>query len=312
MKKPLIIGTRGSKLALWQAEFVRARLLANYPQFEIRLEIIKTSGDKIQNLSLTEIGGKGVFTKELEIALLDNRIDLAVHSLKDLPTILPAELHLSAVLQREDARDALVLPVGLQIKTPSLKTLPPKAVVGTSSLRRTSQLKNLRPDVIIKDVRGNVETRLKKLDAGEYDALLLAVAGLKRLGYENRISAFLTLEEMLPQVGQGALGIETRRSDAETNAFVATLTDAKTFACVLAERAFLRGLGGGCQFPIAAYAFVSEKGLLELNGLVASPDGSTILRDGRVSEREKGVENGETLARRLLSQGAATLIDFKA
>ncbi len=311
MKKFLTVGTRGSKLALWQAEFVRSRLLENHPQLEIRLEIIKTSGDKIQNLSLTEIGGKGVFTKELEIALLGNRIDLAVHSLKDLPTILPAELHLSAVLKREDVRDALVLRSELQTAQPSLKTLPFKAVVGTSSLRRASQLKNLRPDIIIKDVRGNVETRLKKLDAGEYDAILLAVAGLKRLGYENRISAFLTLDEMLPQVGQGALGIETRLADAETNALVSTLIDAETFAAVTAERAFLRGLGGGCQFPIAAYA-TTQIEQLHLQGLVATPSGEQII-SGRISGTTANAEvTGKNLAHQLLLEGAGTLINFKA
>ena len=311
MKESLIIGTRGSKLALWQAEFVRACLLKNYPQIEIRLEIIKTSGDKIQNLSLMEIGGKGVFTKELEIALLDNRIDLAVHSLKDLPTVLPSKLHLSAVLKREDVRDALVLRPGLQIEAPSIKTLPLNAVVGTSSLRRASQLKNLRPDISIKDVRGNVETRLKKLDAGEYDAILLAVAGLKRLGYENRISAFLTLDEMLPQVGQGALGIETRLADAETNSLVSTLTDSETFAAVTAERAFLRGLGGGCQFPIAAYARVQNE-QLHLRGLVATPSGTQIIRGAANGAIANAEESGKSLAHQLLSEGAELLINSNA
>jgi hydroxymethylbilane synthase len=311
MQSKFTIGTRGSKLALWQAEFVRNQLLEVYPQFEIRLEIIKTFGDKIQNASLTEIGGKGVFTKELEIALLDNRIDLAVHSLKDLPTVLPAELQLAAALKREDVRDALVLRSDLQIETPSLKTLPANATVGTSSLRRASQLKNLRPDIEIKDIRGNVETRLKKLDSGEYDAILLAVAGLKRLGYESRISAYLTLDEMLPQVGQGALGIETRMADSETNRLVSALTEAETFACVLAERAFLRGLGGGCQFPIAAYA-IAQNEQLNLQGLVATPSGEHILRNKATGAMTQPEKTGETLARKLLSEGAANLINLRA
>lgn len=310
MQSKFIIGTRGSKLALWQAEFVRSRLQAVYPEAEIQLEIIKTLGDKIQNISLTEIGGKGVFTKELETALLEKRIDLAVHSLKDLPTVLPPELHLATVLEREDVRDALVLRSGLQIESPSFKNLPAQAVVGTSSLRRASQLKNCRPDTIIKDIRGNVETRLKKLDAGEYDAILLAVAGLKRLDLENRISAFLDLSQMLPQVGQGALGIETRRDNAKTNALVSVLTDSATLASVLAERAFLRGLGGGCQFPIAAYGMV-EQDHLKLEGLVASPDGAQILRQTISGEASEPIELGEKLAFSLLAKGADSLINFK-
>lgn len=311
MKKSLLIGTRGSKLALWQAEFVKTRLLEIDSQLEIELRIVKTSGDKIQNLSLTEIGGKGVFTKELEFALLSNQIDLAVHSLKDLPTLIPTELELTAVLKREDVRDALVLPLGFLIKTLSLASLPHNSVVGTSSLRRASQLKNLRPDIKIKDIRGNVETRLRKLDAGEYTAILLAVAGLKRLGYDNRISAYLSLEEMLPQVGQGALGIETRRADLETNRLVSSLTDAETLACVLAERAFLRGLGGGCQFPIAAYATAQNK-QLHLRGLVGDASGKQMLRGQTTGVIGDSERIGESLAHQLLLEGAANLLELQS
>lgn len=306
--KNLIIGTRGSRLALWQAEFVRAQLKEKHPQISVELEIIKTFGDRQQNVSLTEIGGQGVFVKELETALLGKRIDLAVHSLKDLPTVLPENLHIAAVLKREDVRDALV--VGKESNISSISGLPENAVVGTSSLRRASQIKNLRPDLQIKDLRGNVDTRIAKLDAGDYDAIILAAAGLKRLGCEHRITAFLSFDEMLPQVGQGALAIETRKDDSETNNLVAVLNDAETRACVEAERAFLRGLGGGCQFPIAAHARIEENEM-RLEGLVAKPDGSEILRDARNGDSAKARENGELLALRLLAKGAQNLINIQ-
>lgn len=311
MKHSLVIGTRGSKLALWQAEFVSARLQIANPELHVKLEIIKTSGDQNQTASLVEIGGRGVFTKELENALLAKRIDLAVHSLKDLPTILPTELCLAAVLPREDARDALVLNQNSAVKNPSLQNLPLSAVVGTSSSRRAAQLKNLRPDVKIKDVRGNVDTRLRKLDSGDYDAILLAVAGLKRLGLENRISAFLLIEEMLPQVGQGALGLETRADDDRTNNFVTKLNDQETFWCVTAERAFLRGLGGGCQFPIAAFARILNCEM-HISGLVAAPDGATILRDSIICDAANPTDNGLRLADKLLAKGAGELINLAA
>ena len=306
MKKDFVIGTRGSKLALWQAEFVRARLSEIYPSVEIRLEIIKTSGDKLQNVSLSVIGGQGVFTKELETALLDCRIDLAVHSLKDLPTVLPADLFISAVLPRENASDALVARKDLQIA--SLAELPLNSIVGTSSIRRAAQLKNLRPDLQIRDLRGNVGTRLDKLDNGNYDVIMLAVAGLKRLNLENRISAVFSANEMLPQVGQGALGIETRRGDVETNNLVAVLKDQETTACVFAERAFLRGLGGGCQFPIAANARI-ENDKLFLDGLVAEPSGAQILRGQIAGETANAETLGEKLANKLLDKGARELIN---
>lgn len=306
--KNLIIGTRGSRLALWQAEFVRAQLKEKHPQISVELEIIKTFGDRQQNASLTQIGGQGVFVKELENALLANQIDLAVHSLKDLPTVLPENLHIAAVLKREDVRDALI--VRKDLKANSLAELPANAVVGTSSLRRSSQIKNLRPDLQIKDLRGNVDTRIARLDAGNYDAIILAAAGLKRLGFEDRIASFLSFDEMLPQVGQGALAIETRKTDAETNNLVSILNDAETYACVEAERAFLRGLGGGCTFPIAAHARIEEN-RMRLEGLVAKTDGSEILRDARTADFTKARENGETLALRLLAKGAKNLINIQ-
>lgn len=305
MKSKFTIGTRGSRLALWQAEFVRASLIEIHHEIEIELEIIKTSGDKLQNVSLTEIGGQGVFVKELETALQQKRIDLAVHSLKDLPTVLPENLHIAAVLKREDARDALIARKDLQVS--SINDLPENAVVGTSSLRRASQIKNLRPDFIIKDLRGNVDTRLAKLDAGNYDAIILAAAGLKRLGWTNRITAFLSFDEMLPQIGQGALGIETRRDDGETNRLVSVLNDKPASLAAAAERTFLRELGGGCQFPIAAHATI-ENDFMLLRGLVAAPDGSTILREQVSGAPNEPVRLGNELAQMLLENGAADLI----
>ena len=277
MKDQLVIGSRGSKLALTQAEMVKTELARIDPSLAVRIEIIKTSGDASTD-PLAIIGGKGVFTKELEEALLDSRIDLAVHSLKDLPTIIPDGLIVAAICKREDPRDALVLNRKLQGLPAAIRSLPRGATIGTSSPRRLAQLKHLRNDLVIKDLRGNVDTRLRKLDEGEYDALVLACAGLRRLGMENRISAALPAAEMLPAVGQGALGIETRAGDEETIAAIGKLDHKFTRLACTAERAFLRSLGGGCQLPIAAYAIVREK-RIKLTGLVADAHGGLIVRD---------------------------------
>ena len=219
----IVIGSRGSKLALWQSEWVKARLEALEPDVSVRIEIIKTMGDVRLDVPLSTIGGQGAFTKELEVALLDRRVDVAVHSLKDLPTVIPEGLAITATPERDDPRDALVLRAGAVSENASLRNLATGAVVGTSSLRRIAQLKHLRPDVQVKDLRGNVDTRLRKLDSGDYDALILASAGLRRLGLRERISAAIDPEEMLPAVGQGALGIETRSDDEETIALVSRL-----------------------------------------------------------------------------------------
>lgn len=299
MKQNLIIGSRGSRLALWQSEHIKSKLESLNPQLEIKIEIIKTSGDVNTFQPLTVIGGKGVFTKELEEALLDNRVDLAVHSLKDLPTVLPDGLLLSAITEREDPRDALILRSDIKIELPSISNLPQNAVVGTSSQRRLAQLKALRPDVQIKDLRGNVDTRLRKLDDGDYDAIILASAGLRRLGWADRISAALSIEEMLPAVGQGALGLETRADDSETINLIQSLNHNETNIACTAERAYLRGLGGGCQLPIAGHAVVKE-GRVYLVGLLANETFDEIKRgkiDGEISEAEK---IGEVLAKQLL------------
>jgi hydroxymethylbilane synthase len=254
------------------------------------------------------IGGKGVFTKELEDALFDGRIDLAVHSLKDLPTLLPDGLTISAICERDDPRDALVVRDDLKARGGSILNLPEEAVVGTSSQRRVAQLKSLRSDVVVRDVRGNVDTRLRKLDEGQYDALILACAGLRRLELEHRIDAAISAEEMVPAVGQGAIVIETRAGDAFTIETTSALDHAETRLCCLAERAFLRSLGGGCQFPIAAHAIIDD-GNLKLDGLVATPDGAKILRgqlSGPVADSD---EIGSSLAAKLIERGANSLLN---
>jgi len=307
MSRALVIGSRGSKLALWQAHQARQRLLDLNPQIDVRVEIIKTTGD-VKNDPLSVIGGKGVFTKELEDALLDGRIDLAVHSLKDLPTVLPDGLSISAICEREDARDALVLRSGFEVEHASLAGLPVGAVVGTSSQRRLSQLKGKCRDVVVTDLRGNVDTRIRKLDEGQYDAVILATAGLVRLGLQDRISARISVTEMLPAVGQGAVAIETRSDNELAVEATRKLDHLQTRLCCLAERSFLRSLGGGCQFPIAAHAIVDGDSL-KLDGLVAKPDGSEILRgslSGSVSDFET---LGFTLAHQLLDQGARSLLN---
>ena len=304
MSRPLVIGSRGSKLALWQAEQARERLQALNPQTEIRIEVIKTTGD-VKPDPLSVIGGKGVFTKELEDALLDRRIDIAVHSLKDLPTIIPERLSISAICEREDARDALVLRSGIEAST--LVNLPERAVVGTSSQRRLAQLKILRPDVIVNDLRGNVDTRIRKLDEGQYDAVILACAGLLRLGLQDRISARIPISEMLPAVGQGAIAIEIRSDNEFAVEATSKLDHSETRLACLAERALLRTLGGGCQFPIAAHAVI-EHGRMTLDGLVATPDGSQILRDTLSGPADQSEEIGASLAARLIERGAHQLL----
>ena len=301
----LRIGSRGSRLALWQAEKTRDDLLRQNPGLQIQIEVIKTTGD-VKPDPLSVIGGKGVFTKELEDALLDRRIDIAVHSLKDLPTIIADRLSISAICEREDPRDALVLRADHRYN--SLRELPPGAVVGTSSQRRLAQLKALRSDVIVKDLRGNVDTRVRKLDEGQYDALILASAGLIRLGLQDRISAAIPPTEILPAVGQGAIAIETRADDEIALTATAKLNHLQTELACRAERAFLRGLGGGCQLPIAGHAVV-EGDVLKLEGLVAAPDGSKILRDNSSGNTDQAEKIGSVLAQQLIARGAGKLLD---
>ena len=305
MKDRLVIGSRGSQLALRQSRWVQEKLTNLYPNLQLSIEIIKTSGD-VKSEPLSIIGGKGVFTKELEDALIDRRIDIAVHSLKDLPTIVPDRLVIAAIGEREDPRDALVLKTSQNGS--SFSDLSEGAVVGTSSQRRLAQLRHLRRDVVVKDLRGNVDSRIRKLDEGQYDALILAAAGLRRLDLSSRISGLIPIAEMLPAVGQGALGIETRADDVATIEIVRRLDHQPTRDACLAERAFLRGLGGGCQLPIAGYAVVSDS-QISLEGLVGDREGQEILRGlltGPVTEAER---LGAELATKLLEQGAAKLLD---
>lgn len=293
----LVIASRGSQLALWQARWIQTRLAAL--GHESRIEIIKTTGDKIQDVPLAKVGTKGLFTKEIEEALLDGRADLAVHSLKDLPTELPAGLTLAAVPEREDPRDALV--------GKKLANLPRGARVGTSSLRRSAQLRNLRPDLAVESVRGNVDTRLRKLDEGQYDTILLAAAGLKRLGWADRIAEILDPAQMCPAVGQGALGIETRPDGAGFEACRA-LDHAATHSAVVAERAVLAELGGGCQVPIGAHARI-DNGRLYLTGLVAAPDGAELIRAESQGDVADARPLGVAMGRELLERGARRILE---
>jgi hydroxymethylbilane synthase len=276
------IGSRGSPLALVQAREVLGRLTAcGLAAEQIEIKVIRTTGDAIQDRPLAEAGGKGLFTKEIEEALSSGAIDLAVHSSKDMPTLLPPGLVLAAFLPREDARDAFI-----SRKAKNLRELPPGAVVGTASPRRAALLKRLRPDLRVAPLRGNVETRLRKLEAGEVDATLLAVAGLKRLGLLSAATAILEIDEFLPAVGQGAIGIEARADDAATRAFLAKIDDASTATALAAERAFLAVLDGSCRTPIAGYARVNE-GVVRFRGMIAKPDGSAafeVLREGRSAD----------------------------
>ena len=306
MNNRFVIGSRGSKLALAQAEWARTALSLSNPALDIQIEIIKTTGD-VKTDPLSVIGGKGVFTKELEDALLDRRIDIAVHSLKDLPTVVPEGLALAAISEREDPRDALVLPTHSERSCESLNDLPAGAIVGTSSPRRLAQVKNLRPDTEIKELRGNVDTRLRKLDEGQYDAIILASAGLRRLGLAERITLPIATDRMIPAVGQGAIGIETRAGDTQASELARLLNHEETHLACTAERALLRALGGGCQLPIAAHAVVQD-GVLSLRGAVASRDGMKMVRDKVIGPCEHPDRLGATLANRLLAQGAMELL----
>ncbi|MBX7220920.1 MAG: hydroxymethylbilane synthase [Blastocatellia bacterium] len=305
LQADLVIGSRGSALALWQANWAKAQLEAAHPGWSVAIEIIKTTGDKILDVPLAKIGSKGLFTKEIEDALLEGRIDLAVHSLKDLPTVLPTGLTLAAVSEREDVRDALIAAPAIT----GFASLPEGARVGTSSLRRQAQLRALRPDLKLLDLRGNVDTRLRKLQEGEYDAIVLASAGVTRLGQAAAITERLSLEVMLPAVGQGALGIEIRVADERVAAAVSCLAHAPTWAACRAERTFLAGLGGGCQVPIAANAEI-EHDRLRLTGLVAAADGTKLLRNERTGTIAEAEQVGIALAEELLAAGAAELLKF--
>jgi len=298
----LRIVTRESPLALWQAHHVRDRLAALHPALEVEVIGVSTEADRFQNRTLLSMGGKGAFIKELEEALLNGRADLAVHSMKDVTIDLPEGLALPIILGREEPGDAFVAN-----GRASLAALPRGAVVGTSSLRRRCQIRYARPDLEVADIRGNVGTRLRKLDAGQYDALILAVAGLQRLGLEQRMTARLAPETLLPAIGQGALGIETRSGDADVLALLAPLDDADTHICVSAERAVSRRLNGGCLAPVAGYA-VLEDGQLRITALVGRPDGSELIRESLSGSHGDAEALGDELGGRLLARGADRIL----
>jgi len=295
----LRIGTRGSMLAKWQAESVRKQLFAA-TGMEAEIVIIKTSGDKMQQAPLTQIGGKGIFIKELEEALQEETIDLAVHSVKDVPTDIPSRLMFPAVCRRDDVRDCLI--------GSTLANLRQGARVGTSSLRRQAQLKHLRPDLDLRDLRGNVDTRLRKVESGEYEAVMVAKAGLDRLGLSKRISEVLSPEVCMPAVGQGAIAVECRLKDTEAGDLLAPLDDAETRTAIIAERALLAALQGGCQVPLGAWARV-ERGELLLDACVCSVDGSQYVRQSVSAPPDQAAQLGEHMARMLIEAGAQAILE---
>jgi hydroxymethylbilane synthase len=303
----LVIATRQSRLALWQSEHVRARLLALYPRCSIELLPMSTRGDQVLDRSLAAIGGKGLFIKELEQALVEGRADLAVHSCKDVPMELPAGFALAAFLEREDPRDAF-----LSVQYASLDAVPAQSLIGTSSLRREAQLRHARPDLRVAPLRGNVESRLRKLQNGEYDAIILAAAGLRRLGLTEHLRALLPVEFSLPAVGQGALAIEIPEGRADLAAWLAPLNHAPTALCVRAERAASRHLGGSCTVPLAAHARLAAGGAIEMEGLVARPDGQALVRRQASGPGAAPEAVGEALAKALLEGGAGAILQTLA
>lgn len=298
----LRIATRKSPLALWQAEHIKSRLMALHPGLEVELITFSTQGDKILDTPLAKIGGKGLFVKELEVAMIEKRADIAVHSMKDVPMELPEELELGVICERENPQDAFV---SNQYK--GLEDLPQGAVVGTSSLRRQCQIQQLRPDLQIKSLRGNVQTRLSKLDNGDFDAIILAAAGLLRMEMQDRITSFLPTEQSLPAGGQGALGIEWRVGDTAIQELVKPLHHDETASAVLAERALNRRLEGGCQVPIACFA-EHQDGQLWLRGLVGSIDGKTLLKTEKTGAPADAETLGVQAAEALLEQGAGEIL----
>lgn len=302
MKAKLTIGTRQSLLALWQSNHIAALLREKYPECEVVLKKIVTKGDRILDVPLAQIGGKGLFTKEIETELADGTIDLAVHSLKDMPTVLPEGLCLTAITERANVGDAFV-----SNKYASFDELPLGVVIGTSSLRRKAQLLAARPDLQIMDLRGNVDTRLRKLDEGLYDAIILAAAGLERLGHGDRITALIPPDVCLPAVGQGALAIEARTADDEVRSMLEFLNDLPTKQSTDAERAFLGLLEGGCQVPIGVHADVAGE-QIKIEAIIAALDGSTVLRDTITGKAEDAVALGQQLGKKMLAAGGQEIL----
>lgn len=304
-KQKLVVGTRSSQLALWQADFVIGELAKKYPELVVEKRLMTTKGDKILNAPLAKIGGKGLFTKELETAMLEGEIDIAVHSLKDMPVVVPEGLVITAITQRADPGDAFV-----SSKYESFQQLPAGAKVGTSSLRRKAQLLHARPDLQIEDLRGNVNTRLRKMEEENFDGIILACAGLKRLGFGDKIRQVLPQTMCLPAVGQGALAIECRQADKETRELLEFLNDRCTRLCTEAERGFLATVEGGCQVPVGVHAVSAEAGI-RVEAVIASLDGSTLLRDALEAEVKNAQEAravGVNLAEKLLARGGREIL----
>ena len=302
LKRKMVIATRESVLALWQAKYVARALETTHPGLAVELLPVSTRGDEILDRPLVEIGGKGLFIKELEVTLLSGKADIAVHSLKDMTAACPDTLTVAAVTAREDPRDAFV-----SNRYKSLDELPPQAVVGTSSLRRQAQLLHRRPDLEIRSLRGNVQTRLRHLDEGHFDAIILAAAGLKRLGLETRISSYISPEESIPAAGQGVMAVEARSEDAETLALVSCLHDENVARCIAAERAFLAEVGGDCKVPAGIFAVPTEAGI-SARAFIASTDGKKFYRAAMADGIEKAEQLGRTLARELLDAGGRAVL----
>ena len=300
--RKIIIGSRGSQLALWQANWIKSLLEEHHDGAAVEIKTITTSGDKIQDAPLAKIGGKGLFVKEIEEALIRREIDLAVHSMKDVPMKLPMELHISAITQRENPFDALIAKNNLKFSE-----LPQGAKVGTSSLRRSSQLLNHRPDLEIVPLRGNLDTRIRKLETESLDAVILAVAGLRRMGWEDKITEIIDPEIILPAMGQGAVGIETSRYNVDLQEFIVDLDHEDTHLAVDAERAFVSELEGGCQVPIGAYATL-ENGEMTIKGLVASLDGKTVYKWNKIGPHYDAVKLGKELGKDILKMGADKIL----
>jgi len=304
MMRKIVIGTRGSKLALWQTEFVKGRLSQIFPELEFEIRIIKTKGDKILDSPLSKIGDKGIFTREIEVQLLNREIDIAVHSLKDLPTKLPDGLIIGAVTEREDVRDVLISKNNLK-----LTELPQNSIIATGSLRRKAQLLHLRSDFQFVDLRGNIDTRFKKFDESNWNGMVLAYAGVKRMNYTDRVSEVISTDFILPAVGQGAIAVEIRESDEKIFELVRKINHQETELATRAERALLKYLEGGCQIPIGAFAFVSN-GKIKLSAMVSNFDGSFLVRDSIEDDVNENVEElGFKLAEKLLEQGASKILD---
>ena len=301
-KRVIKVGTRDSALALWQTKHVIEQLQKVTNDYTFEIVAVKTKGDKILDVSLAKVGDKGLFTKELEVAMLENETDLAVHSMKDVPTQLVEGLMIGAILKREDPRDVIISPKGY-----TFATLPQGAKVGTSSLRRKAQVKNLRPDLEICDIRGNLNTRLRKMNEENFDALILAAAGVIRMGWKEQISEYLPVDISLPAVSQGAIGVECRSDDEEILKLLSLINDEDTTICVQSERALLNELEGGCQIPIAAHGIIEGDNLI-LDGLVASLDGSRLIKERLSGAKENGEEIGRTLAKKLTALGAAEIL----